>query len=215
MARVLGLLAVLPGLAAPTSLYATLRTTGETYDLDAATYDAAPEASRRLAPGPPVLNMTGVRLGRMNYTYFSPKPFSFRESRNPWVLLGSTLTVYDKSSDTIAAAYFHFDPAHYDGDALFYNNAVAGIRGSYDHGSRALVLTGAASKADWQLALRSVMYKAKESLSKKDDPNVHQRLVWISLEDDDGNRGASFGINITLQTANTIITDRNGAVMKR
>jgi hypothetical protein len=39
-------------------------------------------------------------------------------------------------------------------------------------------------------------------------PNVHQRLVWISLEDAEGNRGAAFAINITLSTASTVLTDR-------
>jgi len=199
--------------AAPASFYTTLRTEGEAA-LDAGSYGAVEFAAERRLTAPK-LNMTGVRLGRMNYTYFSPKPFSFRESANPWVILGSTLSVYDQSSADIAAAYFNFDDAYYDGDALFYAHVIDGIRGSFDEGSRALVLTGDASKASWQVALRSVLYKAKESLSKKDNPNTHQRLVWISLEDAEGNRGAAFGINITLQTANTIITDRVGVVMRR
>ncbi len=37
---------------------------------------------------------------------------------------------------------------------------------------------------------------------------MHQRLVWISLEDAEGNRGAAFAINITLSTASTVLTDR-------
>ena len=69
-------------------------------------------------------------------------------------------------------------------------------------------------KASWLNALRSVLYKAKESLTVKDRPNVHQRLVWISLEDAEGNRGDVFGINITLSTASTIITDRSGVTLR-
>ena len=53
-----------------------------------------------------------------------------------------------------------------------------------------------------------MLYKASEALSVRDVPNVHQRLVWISLEDAEGNRGAAFAINITLSTASTVLTDR-------
>ena len=164
----------------------------------------------------PVLNVSTSRFGRMNYTYFSPPPFSFRESHNPWVVLGSDLTLYDASSTHLAGAYFFFDDESYDGDALLYPSAVDGIEGSFDDGSLCLVLKAdpAMPKASWLSALRSVLYKAKESLTVKDRPNVHQRLVWISLEDAEGNRGDVFGINITLSTASTIITDRSGVTLR-
>ena len=48
-----------------------------------------------------------------------------------------------------------------------------------------------------------------------DQPNVHTRLVWISLEDAEGNRGASFAINITLSTANRVLTERSTTVVQR
>ena len=164
----------------------------------------------------PVLNVSTSRFGRMNYTYFSPPPFSFRESHNPWVVLGSDLSLYDASSTHLAGAYFFFDDESYDGDALLYPSAVDGIEGSFDDGSLCLVLKAdpAMPKASWLNALRSVLYKAKESLTVKDRPNVHQRLVWISLEDAEGNRGDVFGINITLSTASTIITDRSGVTLR-
>ena len=164
----------------------------------------------------PVLNVSTSRFGRMNYTYFSPPPFSFRESHNPWVVLGSDLTLYDASSTHLAGAYFFFDDESYDGDALLYPSAVDGIEGSFDDGSLCLVLKAdpAMPKASWLNALRSVLYKAKESLTVKDRPNVDQRLVWISLEDAEGNRGDVFGINITLSTASTIITDRSGVTLR-
>ena len=42
----------------------------------------------------------------------------------------------------------------------------------------------------FEAALRTVRYKAKESLSVKDRPNVHTRLVWISAEDAEGRLAA-------------------------
>lgn len=62
--------------------------------------------------------------------------------------------------------------------------------------------------ADFEAGLRTILYKAKESLSRTDTPNVHTRLVWISLEDAEGNRGESYAINITLTTASMVLTDR-------
>ena len=52
------------------------------------------------------------------------------------------------------------------------------------------------------------MPSTRLTLRSSQVPNVHQRLVWISLEDAEGNRGAAFAINITLSTASTVLTDR-------
>ena len=171
---------------------------------------------RRLAYSyAPKLNATTKR-GRLNYTYFSPAPFAYRDTANPWVSLGPDLTLYDASSADLKAAFFAFDGDSWDGDELRYPNAVTDIDGSYDPGSRTLVLwaSPAQAKADWLAALRSVLYRAKASLSVKDRPNVHTRVVWISLLDVEGNRGGSFNVTIALKTATTIITDRSGVTLR-
>ena len=58
------------------------------------------------------------------------------------------------------------------------------------------------------LAFREATPSTRLTLRSSQVPNVHQRLVWISLEDAEGNRGAAFAINITLSTASTVLTDR-------
>ena len=161
-----------------------------------------------------LLAVLGLRPSRWaRFFHFSPPPFSFRVTA--WVVLAAVAAT-DARQPHLAGAYFFFDDESYDGDALLYPSSVDGIEGSFDDGSLCLVLKAnpAMPKASWLSALRSVLYKAKESLTVKDRPNVHQRLVWISLEDAEGNRGDVFGINITLSTASTIITDRSGVTLR-
>ena len=48
-----------------------------------------------------------------------------------------------------------------------------------------------------------------------DRPNQHTRLVWLSLEDIEGNRGEAFAINITVRTANRVLTDNSATTVQR
>lgn len=187
---------------------------------DRATHELTVAGERRLAL--PIVNSSGAMnlmgQGRMEYTYLSPRPFNFREHDNPWILLCGDIEIYDLSSSDLTAAFLHFDPATWKDDALRYPGTVPEVHGSYDERSRTMTLeaTGGelrrhnreAKITHFRDALRTVLYKASEALSVRDVPNVHQRLVWISLEDAEGNRGAAFAINITLSTASTVLTDR-------
>mmetsp|Transcript_13806 Transcript_13806/g.39669 ORF Transcript_13806/g.39669 Transcript_13806/m.39669 type:complete len:214 (-) Transcript_13806:49-690(-) len=187
---------------------------------DRATHELTVAGERRLAL--PIVNSSGAMnlmgQGRMQYTYLSPRPFNFREHDNPWILLCGDIEIYDLSSSDLTAAFLHFDPATWKDDALRYPGTVPEVHGSYDERSRTMTLeaTGGelrrhnreAKITHFRDALRTVLYKASEALSVRDVPNVHQRLVWISLEDAEGNRGAAFAINITLSTASTVLTDR-------
>jgi hypothetical protein len=187
---------------------------------DRATHELTVAGERRLAL--PIVNSSGAMnlmgQGRMEYTYLSPRPFNFREHDNPWTLLCGDIEIYDLSSSDLTAAFLHFDPATWKDDALRYPGTVPEVHGSYDERSRTMTLeaTGGelrrhnreAKITHFRDALRTVLYKASEALSVRDVPNVHQRLVWISLEDAEGNRGAAFAINITLSTASTVLTDR-------
>ena len=67
---------------------------------------------------------------------------------------------------------------------------------------------GAAPSLRRRARVREAMPSTPLTLRSSQVPNVHQRLVWISLEDAEGNRGAAFAINITLSTASTVLTDR-------
>ena len=177
----------------------------------------------------PVINSTamapGSGQGRLRYTYIDSH-FNFREHANAWRPLCPSVMIHDSSSTELSKVYVHFDPAYYDDDELRYPGEIPQVRGSYDDASRTMVLSAsegkpcgspsdracggfrAASVRHFEAALRTVRYKAKESLSVKDRPNVHTRLVWISAEDAEGWRGEAFAINITLSTASTVLTDR-------
>mmetsp|Transcript_18644 Transcript_18644/g.49422 ORF Transcript_18644/g.49422 Transcript_18644/m.49422 type:complete len:271 (-) Transcript_18644:944-1756(-) len=67
---------------------------------------------------------------------------------------------------------------------------------------------GAAPSLCRRARVREATPSTRLTLRSSQVPNVHQRLVWISLEDAEGNRGAAFAINITLSTASTVLTDR-------
>ena len=167
----------------------------------------------------------GSDQGRLRYTYLDSY-FNFREHANAWRPLCPSVMIHDSSSTELSKVYVHFDPAYYDDDELRYPGEIPQVRGAYDDASRMMVLSAsegrpcgspsdhacggfrAASVRHFEAALRTVRYKAKESLSVKDRPNVHTRLVWISAEDAEGWRGEAFAINITLSTASTVLTDR-------
>jgi hypothetical protein len=61
----------------------------------------------------------------------------------------------------------------------------------------------------FERALRTVRYKARESLSVTDTPNRHTRVVRIAAEDAEGWRGDAFAINVTVASASTVLTDRS------
>ncbi|MGH3190918.1 MAG: cadherin-like domain-containing protein, partial [Streptosporangiaceae bacterium] len=83
----------------------------------------------------------------------------------PPAAITSTLTVSDASSTTLASATVKITAGlSAANDSLGFTNA-SGITGSYNSSTGVLTLTGAASVANYQAALRSVTYKNSDALT--------------------------------------------------
>ncbi|GAB0057080.1 hypothetical protein SIID45300_01401 [Candidatus Magnetaquicoccaceae bacterium FCR-1] len=92
---------------------------------------------------------------------------------------------------------------HADQDRLAFFN-VPGITGSWDSATGTLTLTGTASKADYQAALRAVTYRNSDT----DDPNLDTRTIRFTIFDansngqGDGALGVSIQRNLTITAVN-------------
>ncbi|MEO8629235.1 MAG: SBBP repeat-containing protein, partial [Betaproteobacteria bacterium] len=96
------------------------------------------------------------------------------------VALAATLTLTDSDSTTLAGATLQIGAGYVSTeDMLAFNNSnVWGITGTWTAGTATLALTGSASVANYQAALRSVTY---ENVSEK--PSTNLRTVTVSVND--------------------------------
>ena len=97
------------------------------------------------------------------------------------VAIDAALTVADADNANLAGATVEITSGYVSGDTLNFSTQN-GISGSYDSGTHTLTLTGSASVADYQTALRSVTFS-----SSSDDPtsggNTSRTITWQA---DDG-----------------------------
>ena len=94
------------------------------------------------------------------------------------VAVDSGVTVTDLDSLTLAGATVRATSNHVPGeDSLGFTNQL-GITGTYDSGTGVLTLTGTASVADYQTALRSVAYG-----NSSDTPSVATRTLSVQVTD--------------------------------
>src|SRR5205085_6638077 len=89
----------------------------------------------------------------------------YREQATPTVI-DAGLTLSDADSSTLSGATVTISGGFVAGDTLAFTNQ-SGITGSYDSATHVLSLTGIASVADYQAALRSVAF-----FSPSDDPTA-------------------------------------------
>ena len=105
-----------------------------------------------------------------------PLPVDFNE-QSP-VALSSLFTASDSDSDNLTgAAIVVSDNYELGADVLLYTNML-GISGSWDAPSGTLTLSGSASVADYQTAIRTVVYN-----NTSDTPSTAQRSVDIVVTD--------------------------------
>ena len=75
------------------------------------------------------------------------------------VVLDSGLTLSDADNTTLASATVSITSGFFAGDTLNFTNQN-GISGSYDSSTGVLTLTGSASVANYQAALRSITFSS-------------------------------------------------------
>jgi hypothetical protein len=90
--------------------------------------------------------------------------------------IAPNLTVADVDDTNISGATVTLATAA-SGDALVFTNQN-GITGSYDAGAGVLTLSGSATRADYQTALRSVRYR-----TTSEDPDTTTRTVTFRVDD--------------------------------
>jgi VCBS repeat-containing protein len=107
-------------------------------------------------------------------------------AQDPAVAITGTLTVSDDDDATIASATVSITSGFTAGaDVLSFTNQN-GITGSYDAGTGVLSLSGAASLADYQAALRSVEFSTSDSSA-----SPASRVVSFAVTDSVGAASAS------------------------
>jgi uncharacterized delta-60 repeat protein len=142
--------------------------------------------SIHIVHSPPVLaNIEGSTLG-----------FTEGDSAMP---ITNTLTVSDSDSLTIAGATVTISAGYVKGEDLFGFANQDGITGSFNSSSGVLTLSGTASVADYQSALRSVTY-VDNSL----DPSTAARTVTFQVND-----GASSNNHSNTQSRSVAVTAVN------
>ena len=109
----------------------------------------------------------------------TPSPGSLNYNENsPATAVDPALTVADVDSAVIVGASVHISVAYASGeDVLGFTNQL-GITGSWNAGSGALTLSGSASVADYQAALRSVTYR-----NTSEAPSIAVRAVEFTVND--------------------------------
>lgn len=95
------------------------------------------------------------------------------------VAVNSALTVADVDSPTLAGATVQITTAYQSGEDRLLFSTQNGITGSFDNATGTLTLTGSATLAQYQTALRSILYRNINT----SNPSATQRVVTFRVND--------------------------------
>ncbi len=93
------------------------------------------------------------------------------------VVLDPALTVSDADNTTLAGATVSISSGFFAGDTLNFTNQN-GISGSYNSGTGVLTLTGSASVANYQTALRSITFSSTSDNPTSFGANTSRTITW-------------------------------------
>lgn len=108
--------------------------------------------------------------------------------------IDSTLTLSDTENDAITSATVSVSSGFAWGDTLGFVNQN-GITGSYNSGTGVLTLSGSATAANYQAALRSVTFA-----SSSDDPtatSASRTITWVASDAGGASTGVTSTVNLT------------------
>lgn len=130
----------------------------------------------------------------------------FVEGNGPVVVAGSGLSVADVDNDTLVSAIVIIKNRPENAqDVLSATTNGSGIAASFDQASATLRLTGSASVADYQAALRSVTFD-----NRSRDPDVTDRVIGFTVNDGDGSSNEAMS-TVSLMAVNDLpVIDLNG-----
>ena len=121
---------------------------------------------------------------------------NFTEDDATGVLVNSGIGVADVDSPTLAGAAVQITTAYDSTDDRLVFSAQNGITGSFDTSTGVLTLSGTASVADYQTALRSIRYRNLDTAT----PSSTQRVVTFTVNDGASSSNASNSVlsNVTV-----------------
>ncbi len=124
-------------------------------------------------------------------------------------VVSNTLTITDADSTSLVGATASVVFTYQTGqDVLAFTNQF-GITGAWDAGTGVLTLSGTATIAQYQAALRSVTY-----LNSSDNPSAAPREVSFVVNDGvDGSAGLGLSVNLTAVNDAPMITSNGGAAV--
>ena len=169
-----------------------------TFQVTDAQGDASAPATRDInttaANDAPVL--ANIETANLTYT-----------ENDPATQITASLTVADADDTNLEGATVSINVNFQSGDDLIFVNQF-GISGVYNTGTGVLTLTGTASVADYQTALRSITFRAVG-----DNPSTLQRTVTFTVNDGDVNSNPqSRNINVVaVNDAPTLTLDANNS----
>lgn len=106
-------------------------------------------------------------------------PISYTEGQSP-VVISSALTIEDVDNDMLSSATIRIDQnAVANEDTLRYPVKIGNITGVYTPATFTMTLTGIDTKANYQAAIRSVLYENRDIL----DPVIALRRISIVVND--------------------------------
>mmetsp|Transcript_19503 Transcript_19503/g.40690 ORF Transcript_19503/g.40690 Transcript_19503/m.40690 type:complete len:180 (-) Transcript_19503:32-571(-) len=142
----------------------------------------------------PVVNVENFPLTYEYYNSYQSTQFI----NDTAILLSKAATVTDADSDNIQTAVIQITHGLISGDTLSYTD-VSPIVGVYSPEDGKLTLTGPTTAANFQVALRSIYFKATETYHLLDVPNKHNKLVSFKVTDVNSDASAidNRAINIT------------------
>ena len=121
------------------------------------------------------------------------------------VALSSTLTVSDADNQNLASATVSIGTGFFAGDTLNFTDQN-GITGSYNSGTGVLTLTGSATVATYQTALRSITFSSASDNPTNFGSNPSRTISWRANDGTVNSTAANSTVNITAVDDAPVVT---------
>ena len=121
------------------------------------------------------------------------------------VALSSTLTVSDADNQNLASATVSIGTGFFAGDTLNFTDQN-GITGSYNSGTGVFTLTGSASMANYQTALRSITFSSASDNPTNFGSNPSRTISWRANDGIVNSTAANSTVNITAVDDAPVVT---------
>lgn len=141
----------------------------------------------------------------LQYSYYSIHQSLINAEDSP-MLTSSSLSLTDTDSTNIVEATIDFTSGFKVGDILAFINQNS-IVGSFDASTGIMTLSGSASVAHYETALRSIIYQSSSAHEYTDAINSHTKTLRFQVVDDANENSAPVTRNVLVTTPKMVYTD--------